>query len=262
MSDPHSVLIDTCAMAALSIYCEFCDARKKTYGTSSSELFGDLPTHLKNEYFEEEAIKHGYQCYKYLRDLKQNGDIVFYFSKLVKVELLDVFLDVSFDEMLVREGISFRLRRKKPLRWQVNFDYNKKVSNRYATIEKCLDGLGISISCPEADLRSSYRQAFEINDILSSHIFLDSVDSYLFSLSVFLMVDEIITFDHEFKNILNEFRASREWKKHREYFEYEVIKIVPQYQSLCVIESKPDSHGKVKPRIDLGKFKLPVLVSP
>ena len=256
MSDPHSVLIDSCAMAKLSIYCECCNSVRKEYGVEPSILSSSLQPPLTQECLEFEAIKDGYKCYKYLYDLKQQGDLLLHFSKFAKIELFDIFLDVSFDELLADHGISYRLRRKKPFRWQVNFNYGDKVIARYDRIITCLDGIGISINYPEADPRSSYRLACEISDILSKHIFLDSFDSYLYSLALFLMVDDFFTYDRELRNILTAFGTKPEWKSHREALEAEVIRVDTDYQELCMVEREND--GSID--FDLSKFKLPQML--
>ena len=256
MSDPYSVLIDTCAMAKLSFFCELCDSVKKEYGTELSALYSSLPKPLTEDSLETKTAKIGYKYYKHLRDLSNNGNILLHFSLFTRIELFDVFLDISTDELLATQGIPFRVRRKKPFRWQVQFDFNKNVVSRYETIIKCLDAMGITISCPEEDTRSSYRLAFMINEILSSHVFLDSFDSYLYSLGLFLMVDEILTDDGEFEKIMEDFSTKPEWETHRETVKTEIIKIDSDYKELCAIEREDGSVLDV----DLSKFKFPQMI--
>lgn len=252
MSDPYSVLIDTCAMAKLSFYCELCDSVNKGYGTDPATIYSCLSRPLSQENIDVSPANAGFRFYNHLYNLVQQEKTVLYFSLFAKIELFDIFLDVSTDELLAAQGIPFRVRRKKPLRWQVKFNFNEKVIERYNKVLKCLDSIGMSITCPEEDPRSSYKLAFEINEALASHVFLDSFDSYLYSLGLFLMVDEILTDDKEFRIILTDFSTKSEWALQRESLKKEIINIAPDYQGLCIIEHEDGSVD-----YDLTKFIFP-----
>lgn len=67
------------------------------------------------------------------------------------------------------------------------------------------------------------------------------------------MVDEILSFDNEFKAVLKDFSQKGNWKTHRDAFKTEVIKIDSDYQELCWNESKNGPY-------DINKFKFPQLL--
>ena len=134
---PFVILIDTNAMAALSLYVESCNTVGRDLGISVDDVKSELDQKdIKNDYLNFKEIKKGYKLYDYLRKKIKSldGNINIWFSLLSEIELLNVFLDRAFDHELTRKGIPYRIRRKKPFRTQIDFDYEEKIAKYWRDI--------------------------------------------------------------------------------------------------------------------------------
>ena len=249
--ESYSILIDTCSMARISLYCEVCNQLKMTVGTSIDKIESEIKIKQGFPLIDSLSfLKEGYSIYKYLKEKRETRNaFILYFSQFAKIELYDIFLDISFDEMLTKNGISYRLRRKKPFRWQVDFDFNKQVKDRYDLIENSLNKINILISIPEKESPVTHNLPFDINSVLLSHVFLDSFDSYLYSLSLSLMVDDFLTSDNELRDIIKKFQSDKEWKTHLDNMKKSIIQISSSHREMCYDENTHKSQ--------LTKFHLP-----
>lgn len=138
----YSILIDTNAMAKLSLYVEICEcANKKKLGTEINEIKEILKSKgVKSGYLKIKEIKKGYSLFKHLKQkIKEfNGNVNIYFSSLSEMELFHLFLESVFDEELTKRHVPYLARRKKFLRYQVDFDYENTVLKRWHIRRKSL----------------------------------------------------------------------------------------------------------------------------
>lgn len=210
----YSILIDTNAMAKLSIYVGICECAVKEFGTGLDEIKEVLNSKKINKYCEIDEIKKGYDLLVYLKKKYNefNGNIVIWFSSLSEIELLHLFLEKTFDQELTRRHVPYLARRKRFLRYQVDFDYENEVLRRWETIKEKTNDADIGFRFPERERENNYL-AFDIGEIaemILKYAVLDPVDLYLYALGICLMVDEIYTHDKEFSEIINKIMG--EWK--------------------------------------------------
>ncbi len=213
---PFVILIDTNAMATLSLYVESCNTVGRDLGISVDDVKSELDQKdIKNDYLNFKEIKKGYKLYDYLRKKIKSldGNINIWFSLLSEIELLNVFLDRAFDHELTRKGIPYRIRRKKPFRSQIDFDYEEKIAKYWRDIKEKLGKEGIEFDNPEnPEKRSEAIQGIiEIAKIVTQHVALEPVDLYLYASGIDLKADEIYTYDEEFRKIINKIHPDREW---------------------------------------------------
>jgi predicted nucleic acid-binding protein len=251
---PFVILIDTNAMVALSLYVESCDTVGRDLGISvDDDLNDDLKSELnqkdiKSDYLNFEEIKKGYKLYDYLRKKIESfdGDINIWFSLLSEIELLDVFLGRAFDHELTRKGIPYRIRRKKPFRTQIDFDYEEKIAKYWRDIKEKLGKKGIEFDNPENPEKESeaVQDIIEIAKIVTRHVALEPVDLYLYASGIDLRVDEIYTYDEEFREIINKIHPDREWRNIYENIQQDLKKVIRSFQEEC--KTYYEMYGKDK----------------
>jgi len=213
---PFVILIDTNAMAALSLYVQSCTTVEVALGTTIEELkskFKDVKNTKDTQlYFERGGgIGDGYKVFNYLKSKIEKFDTVqIWFSLLSEIELLDVFLDRAFDHELTRKGIPYRIRRKKPFRVQIDFNYEEKIAKYWDDIKEKLGEQDIEFDNPEKQ-REAIQNIIETAEIVTRYVALEPVDLYLYASGLHLMADEIYTRDNEFKAIINKI-CNKEWK--------------------------------------------------
>lgn len=254
---PFVVLIDTNAMAALSLYVESCDAIRKDPGIDMSGLKKEFEKlDVKNNCLELEEIKKGYDLYNYLKtNLKTKADNAqIYFSLLSEIELLNVFLDRAFDEYLTKRGIPYRIRKKKPFRTQVNFDYEDKVSNYWNNIKEKLKENNIVLDYPEKaeENKDIIQDFFKVTKLVAKHVHLGSVDLYLYALGIYLRVNEIYTHDSEFEKIINSIRTSTGWRNVNERIQQDLREYISAFAE--EVKTYRDEHNKDK---EINPMDLP-----
>jgi len=252
---PFVILIDTNAMAALSLYVESCNTVERDLGISvDDDLKSELnKKDIKSDYLNFEEIKKGYKVYDYLREKIKSfdGNINIWFSLLSEIELLNVFLDRAFDHELTRKGIPYRIRRKKPFRTQIDFDYEEKIASYWRDIKEKLGKEGIEFYSPEEE-SEAIRDIIEIAKIVTQYVALEPVDLYLYASGIDLRADEIYTYDEEFRKIINKINIQQELKK-----------TIPSIKEECetsyekdVMEEKTDLSREefiLKKKIDLPR---------
>ena len=212
---PFVILIDTNAMAALSLYVETCTSANLSLGVTIDELkrkFEGKGISAEYVQWKQGGIKEGYKVFKYLKSKIEKFDTVqIWFSLLSEIELLDVFLDRTFDQELTRKGIPYRIRRKKPFRVQIDFNYEKKIAKYWEDIKEKLSEEGIEFDNPEKE-SDAIQNIIEIAKIVARYVALEPVDLYLYASGIYLRADEIYTYDGEFRNIINDLRTNTDWK--------------------------------------------------
>ena len=263
---PFVILIDTNVMAALSLYVESSNIVGRCLGISVDDLKNEFKNikDIKSDYLNFEEIKKGYKVYDYLREKIKSfdGNINIWFSLLSEIELLNVFLDRAFDHELTRKGIPYRIRRKKPFRTQIDFDYEEKIAKYWRDIKEKLGKEGIEFYNPEKEIEA-VQDIIKIAKIVTQYVALESVDLYLYASGIDLRADEIYTYDEEFRKIINKIRPDREWKNIYENIQQELKKIIPSIQEECetsyekdVMEKKTDLSREefiLKKKIDLPR---------
>ena len=211
---PFVILIDTNAMTALSLYVESCNTVGRDFGISIDNLKSEFENQkdIKSDYLNFEEIKKGYKLYDYLREKIRSFDrgINVWFSLLSEIELLDVFLDRAFDHELTRKGIPYRIRRKKPFRVQIDFNYEEKIAKYWEDIKEKLGEQDIEFENPEKE-SDAIQDIIKVAKIVTRYVALEPVDLYLYASGIHLRADEIYTHDNEFKAIINKI-YNKEWR--------------------------------------------------
>ena len=211
---PFVILIDTNAMAVLSLYVESCNTVGRDLGISVDDLKGEFENQkdIKSDYLNFKEIKKGYKLYNYvIEKIKSfDGNIKVRFSLLSEIELLDVFLDRAFDHKLTGKCIPYRIRLKKPFRAQIDFDYEEEIVKSWEDIKENLEEQGIEFDNPEKE-SDAIRDIIKIAKIVTRYVALDPVDLYLYASGIFLRADEIYTHDGEFRAIINKILTDRGW---------------------------------------------------
>jgi len=214
---PFVIFVDTNAMASLSLYVQSCTTVEAALGTAVDKLkskFREIKNTKDTElYFERRGgIKDGYNLFKYLKSKIEGFDTVqIRFSLLSEIELLDIFLDRTFDIELTRKCIPYRIRRKKPFRTQIDFDYEEEIAKYWEDIKKKLGEQGIEFYAPE-DKSGEIKDIINIAKIVTRHVALEPIDLYLYASGIYLRADEIYTHDVEFREIINSICTNMEWR--------------------------------------------------
>ncbi|RLF94114.1 hypothetical protein DRN50_06045 [Thermococci archaeon] len=244
---PFVILIDTNAMAALSLYVESCTTVGANLGTTIEELkekFEKIKC-INKEYLkdylyfgEKGGIKDGYKLFKYLRIKREEFDnIQIWFSQLSEIELLNVFLDRTFDRELTRKGIPYRIRRKKPFRTQIDFNYEEEITKNWEDIKEKLSEQGIEFENPEKE-SDAIQDIIKVAKIVTQYVALEPVDLYLYASAVYLRADEIYTHDKEFRTIINKILTDNEWRNIYNNVQQDLRKCTPSFEKEYEVENR------------------------
>uniref|UniRef100_A0A7V3J916 Uncharacterized protein n=1 Tax=candidate division CPR3 bacterium TaxID=2268181 RepID=A0A7V3J916_UNCC3 len=218
------ILIDTNAMSALSIYVESCSAVNTELGAGIEDLKEKFKKKIEREEvkFEEYlelsgrcGAKAGFDLFWYLKNknTELSNNVKIYFSFFSQVELFGVFLDRVFDHKLTRQGVPYRIRKKKPFRVQIGFNYQEEVVDFWEEIKDKLMEQGIKFEVPEYESHSEFlKDAMQVLKIVSKYLALETMDLYLYATGISLRVDEIYTHDDDFRKIINNIREDPNWK--------------------------------------------------
>ena len=239
---PFVILIDTNAMAALSLYVESCNTVGRNLGISIDD---DLKSKLnqkdiKSDYLNFGEIKKGYKVYDYLQEKIKSfdGNINIWFSLLSEIELLNVFLDRAFDHELTRKGIPYRIRRKKPFRTQIDFDYEEKIAKYWRDIKENLDKEGIEFYSPEKK-SEAVQEIIRIAEIVTQYVALEPVDLYIYALGIHLKANEIYTHDQELRGIINNI-CNKHWRNIYDSIQLDLRKYIITFREEYKKEKKID----------------------
>lgn len=235
---PFVILIDTNAMTPLSLYVESCTTVEAALGTTVEELkskFGEIKNANDTQlYFEGRGgIKEGYKLFNYLKSkIEEFKTVQIWLSLLSEIELLDVFLDRTFDIELTRKGIPYRIRRKKPFRVQIDFDYEEEIAKYWEDIKEKLGEQGIEFENPEKE-SDAIQDIIKIAKIVTRHVALEPVDLYLYASGIYLRADEIYTRDVEFRAIINDLRTNRDWRNIYNNIQQDLRTFIRSFQEEC-----------------------------
>jgi hypothetical protein len=241
MTDGFGILIDTNAAILLSLYAEACNAVSRELGTSVNDLkiaFGKIG--CKEQYLNFEEIKKGHALYDYLSiNLgKYDGNIQVWFCSLSEIELLNVFMERVFDKELNRKGIPYRIRQKKPFRMQVDFDYDKEVTNYWDKIRNSIEKHNIIFSQPER-IEGNLQDILKVSKVVTKYVSFGPVDLYLYASAIYLRT-EIYTYDNEFKSIINNIskRNGSNWESINKNIQSDLIKFIHTFSEELEKEGK------------------------
>ncbi len=230
---PFVILIDTNAMVLLSLYVESCCTVGKDLGISIDDLKSEFENQrdTKENYLNFEEIKKGYNLYDHLKQKGRGFDanLEVWFSLLSEVELLNVFLERTFELELTRKGIPYRIRRKKPFRMQIDFDYDTKVFSYWKNRKGKLAKSDIEFSYPEKD-DGAIQDIVKIANIVTRYVALEPVDLYLYASGIHLRADEIYTHDTELREIINKIRTDGEWTNIRKNIQQDLRTFIRSFE--------------------------------
>ena len=208
----------TNALSRLSLYVDVCRCVEMRLGTKWDVLNRELCfKSISNEHFGKEntqQIKEGYKLFDHLITKKAEYDNVkIWFSAFSRIELLNIFLERTFDRQLTRNGVPFRVRLKKPLRTQINFDYNTEVFEYWIMLKSELENSDIELMEPER-LSGAVKDILRISDIITRYVALDVIDLYLYASSIFIRANELYCHDIEFRWIVRNIQKENgeKWK--------------------------------------------------
>lgn len=240
---PFVILIDTSAMTALSLYVESCTTVEAALGTAVEKLkskFKEIKNIKDTQlYFERGGnIKQGYEFFNYLKSkIEEFKTVQICFSLLSEIELLDVFLDRTFDIELTRKGIPYRIRRKRPFRTQIDFGYEEKVAKYWEDIKEKLGEQSIEFDNPEKE-SDAIQDIIKIAKIVTRYVALEPVDLYLYASGIYLRADEIYTRDGDFKVTINSIRTNIEWKNIYNNIQQDLRKFIRSFEDEFQKEKK------------------------
>ncbi|MCK4252771.1 hypothetical protein KAX97_15095 [candidate division WOR-3 bacterium] len=241
---PFVILIDTNAMTALSLYVQSCTTVKVALGTTVEELktrFREIKNTKDTQlYFEGRGgIKEGYKFFNYLESkIEEFNNVQIWFSLLSEIELLDVFLDRTFDIELTRKGIPYIIRKKKLFRMQIEFNYEEKVAKNWEDIKQKLAQDDIEFNNPEKE-SDVIQDVKEIAKIVTRYIALGSVDLYIYALGIYLKANEIYTHDQELRGIINNI-CNKHWRNIYDSIQLDLRKYIITFREEYKKEKKID----------------------
>ena len=209
-----SILIDTNSAAILSLYVEACIRIGEDPGTSIDVIRDDFRAKNIDEHcINYVELKKGYRTHQYLKENTENIEV--WFSIFSEIELLNLFLEKIFQRELLRSGVPYRIRDKKPFKTQINFDYEANVSDYWDCIRTKLSDDDIEFQKPEdtQQFTNIIPDIISICRIVTKYVALTPVDLYLYSTAIRIRCNKIYTYDGEFKSIINNlYKKNGNWK--------------------------------------------------
>jgi len=219
MDDDFSILIDTNALSRLSLYVEACSCAKREMGTEWNDIKRELDLlGIHNEYIGDDngkQITEGCRLFYHLRNKhSEYENLKIWFSAFSRIELLNIFLERTFDKQLTRKGVPFRVRLKKPLRTQIEFDYNSEVFDYWTKIRSQLEECDIELLEPERQ-SGAVLDILTISDIITRYVALDVIDLYLYATCIYIRANELYCHDREFRWIVRNIQKEngKKWEE-------------------------------------------------
>jgi len=235
--ESFTILIDTNAITAITLYLETCEIVKKD--PDEINEIGEIKKLLKKQNIEEEwlaftdrnGIKDGYKAFKYLKEKAERYEISIYLPVLAEIEALHLFTERKFDEILTRKGIPHRLRTKKVTRVCVDFDYNQ-IYKKWNSYKEKLEYQGIELVTPEKEGFGFWNDVLKISNLLMKYILMGNIDMLMYAIAIYLRADEIYTRDQEFKNIVRQLSKppNSKWREISRSFKDDLIRSFPSFE--------------------------------
>lgn len=219
--DSYSILLDSNAIGALSLYFELCKHLSIEFDDGNwQNIKAQMEAlRLNDDFAEEHTIKRGYIIWTYLKQKqsKHHDKLHIYISLFADLEFRDILLNQAFDHYLsTKGGFPYRSLRKRPLRRQLEFNYKDKVA---IPCKILYENLRQNFICEQPEMEGGFiEKVCDYLMTLSQHVFFDIMDAYFYCVAVSLFVDEIISSDGEFCSIINKMRTDEEWHSLRDKF--------------------------------------------
>ncbi|MCK9564555.1 MAG: hypothetical protein M0Q43_00730 [Methanothrix sp.] len=231
-STKYVSLLDTTAVTFFTLYIEACDALGEDLWIDFADFKSRYESRIPKPYINFDDIKKGRDVLIYLNSkmIEFDGNIEIWFSLLNEIELLNILTDRLFDDELRRKLVPSRIRNKKLLRLQIDFDYDQKIFRYWGNMKKRIEGLNIDIQTPEGSRDGALIDTIDIAKIVAKYVNLTSVDLYLYAMGLHLRCDEILTHDHEMRFIINSIRNDRDWSDIRLGIQNDLISNFPSFK--------------------------------
>ncbi|KAF5083802.1 hypothetical protein DSECCO2_86050 [anaerobic digester metagenome] len=247
----YSVLIDTNAMISISLLFEACNYISVSCDSPIETIKDKFDQEFENckDYIEFEEIKKGSNCFAYLLKKREEfpSNIEYNFSLLSEFEIRKAILEHQYHKDMTRRGMPFRIRRKNPLHIQFSYDYQNDVLDYWRNIKANIENFNIQITCPEYQDGVMRDTIDVISTIVSKHIALGSQDLYLYSLAIKCCCNEIITYDSDFRDTINQLRTREEYRSRKEAIIQELIQLDPynlEFEDTGTISLPEGKKGK------------------
>lgn len=232
-----TILIDTNAVTSLSLYLEACELVGKKPDTinNKTDLISLLEgKEIKSEWlsFEKKGgIAQGLRDFKNLKVRGKRYQLKIYFPAIIEIEALHVLMERRFDQELTRRLVPYRLRSKKVIRRQVDFNYEEIYEN-WSKFKNNLSLEEMELHLPEREFDGLIDDALTISNILMKYISLETIDSLLYAIGVKIGADEIYTHDGELKEVINNIAKGedRDWQKIAKLFYKDLKDMFPSFK--------------------------------
>lgn len=238
-SNKYVSLLDTTAVTFLTLYIEACDTFHEDLWVDFDVFKSKYESRVPGQYINFSDIKKGRDVLIHLdsKSREFNGNTEIWFSLLNEIELLNILTDRRFDEELRRKLVPFRIRNKKMLKLQIDFDYDNEIFGYWNSMKSRLEGLNIEIRTPEGFSRDggALIDIVNIAKIIAKYINLTSVDLYLYATGLYLRSDEILTHDTEMGNIISYIRSDQEWSDIKLGIQHDLIQNIPSFEEESII---------------------------
>jgi len=217
-----TLFLDTNALHYMFSYLRYAKKldlppyRKRRCGEIKETLRSKMPKGIV-KYF-----MNGAKTLAFLQKQTQDEDAAVYTSHFTKSEILCGSLEGIVHVRLAQEGIIYRMRQRlRTISELVSMyleasDYEDVVREWDEMISLLEEKDRIIINFAEDD--DNFRQIANISEFLQSKIFMDVLDSWMYSCALVVQADQIITFDEYFRKVINNLANPSEdedWKNLR-----------------------------------------------
>lgn len=213
------VLLDSNVLGNLSLYFEACASVHKKVGSSCADIISSLSSALTicTDERTKDCLRLGYRGFQNLRTLGSSGhSLDIYVSRVSCLEVMNLYMERSFDEQLSHCNIPFRMRSRRPFRCQVTFDYDEKVESPWQLFLQSMEDEGLPIRYAEEFMgETSQSEGFQLilraTQAIAHSVALEDVDLYLCAAALVIPVDYFYTCDQDVRNVMNSMRSSKDW---------------------------------------------------
>jgi len=266
-SEKFVTLLDTTAVTFLTLYIEACEAVGGDYCINLDELKSKYEDNkVPRQYLNFKDIKKGCDVLTHMnaRSKEFDGNIEIWFSLLNEIELLNILTERFFDEELRRKKIPYRIRSKKLLKLQIDFDYDREIFGYWKSMKSKMEELNINLQTPEGpeSSRDALIDIVNIAKVIAKHVNFTSVDLYIYATGLFLHSDEIFTHDEEMEAIISRIRNDPEWSSIKSAIQSDLIINFPPFKEEYDINKEINfpASGKEEFKRLMGESKKPFRV--
>lgn len=232
-----TIFLESNTLGRLSIYIEFCDTLELNPNDATIDLgegssFWRKVGYPRKVFQLEKGINEGKKLYTYLKE--EPADIVT--SQVCEFELLHILAERKADLNLTRAGIPYRLRTKNVNRlflsgWN---EYNhNEITQDLERFKTCLSNDRIEYKILE-DHDGVFKDIYKVAGVITKHILLGVMDSYVYASAILAESDELITYDRELKDVSENLKESKDefWKRIRKRVLKDLKETVPKFRDL------------------------------